>query len=362
MTSKLCIESNDVRMVGIYGCGGIGKTTLAKVVCNRIFHQYEGTIFLGSVREACADHRGLLNLQKQLLDILVGENHNVSSLDQGKLMIKNTFNCKRVLIILDDIDDLSQLESLVGRKEWFGPGSRIIITTRNKHLLKLHHLDDSYQMKELDVEDSIELFSWSAFRQNHPKQKYAYLSKCIVDYAKGLPLALKILGSLLYERTILEWESELHKLKRIPNMEILHVLRISFDGLDHEQKEIFLDIACFFKGQDMDFVSRILDGYSGIRHLSDKSLITILNNKIQMHDLIQQMGWEIVCEKYPRDPNKWSRLWEPEDIYRAFIRKQVRRKYINLISFILLFLPYIYIYIYIYIYMYIICMYICMYV
>ena len=98
------------------------------------------------------------------------------------------------------------------------------------------------------------------------------------------------MGSLLYERTILEWESELRKLKRIPNMEILHVLQISFDGLDCEQNEIFLDIACFFKGQDMDFVSRILDGYSGIRHLSDRSLTTILNNKIYMHDLIQQMG------------------------------------------------------------------------
>ena len=209
MTSKLCIESNDVRMIGIYGCGGIGKTTLAKVVCNRIFHQYEGTVFLGSVREACIHHGGLLDLQKQLLDTLVGESHSISNVDQGRLMIKNTLNSKRVLVILDDIDDLTQLASLVGSKEWFGLGSRIIITSRNKHLLKLHQLDKSYQMKELDVEDAIELFSWSAFRQNRPKQKYAYLSKCIVDYAKGLPLALKILGSLLYERTIPEWESEL---------------------------------------------------------------------------------------------------------------------------------------------------------
>ena len=42
----------------------------------------------------------------------------------------------------------------------------------------------------------------------------------VIHYSKGLPLALKVLGAFLYSKSILEWKSELDKLKRIPNMEI----------------------------------------------------------------------------------------------------------------------------------------------
>ena len=40
----------------------------------------------------------------------------------------------------------------------------------------------------------------------------------------------------------------------------------------------------------------------------------ISNNKIQMHDLIQKMGWDIVRENFPKEPSKWSKLWDPNDI------------------------------------------------
>ena len=50
------MESNDVRMIGIHGIAGIGKTTLAKVIYNEIAHQFEGASFLSNV----AEHRGSL--------------------------------------------------------------------------------------------------------------------------------------------------------------------------------------------------------------------------------------------------------------------------------------------------------------
>ena len=87
---------------------------------------------------------------------------------------------------------------------------------------------------------------------------------------------------------------------------VQNVLRISFDGLDDFEKELFLNIACFFKGQNENFVTRILDSCSfnatmGIKVLSDKCLITFFHGTIGMHDLLQEMGRKIVRQEYPRD-------------------------------------------------------------
>ena len=104
------------------------------------------------------------------------------------------------------------------------------------------------KLKELNYEESIELLSRYAFKQSLPKDDYKNLLDRAIEYAKGLPLALKVLGIFLFSMTIPEWECSLCKLRRKLPMEIESVLKISFDGLDDMEKTIFLDIACFFKG------------------------------------------------------------------------------------------------------------------
>ena len=100
----------------------------------------------------------------------------------------------------------------------------------------------------------------------------------------------------------------------------MDVLRIGFDGLEDLQKKLFLDIACFFKGEVLDnILMDILQScgyypYFNIVVLMDKSLITISSGRLRMHDLLQKMGQEIVRHESPEEPGRRSRLWHCDDI------------------------------------------------
>jgi len=140
-----------------------------------------------------------------------------------------------------------------------------------------------------------------------------------VNYTNGLPLALKVLGSLLFTKSTNEWKSLIDKLKVEPEKKILDILQISFDGLTETQRELFLDVACFFKGEKEDCIKEILKSFGyhpdyNIGVLKDKSLITInKNGALWMHDLLQEMGQDIV-RRGSKEPGKRTRLWLYEDI------------------------------------------------
>ncbi|KAJ9676308.1 hypothetical protein PVL29_025031 [Vitis rotundifolia] len=103
-----------------------------------------------------------------------------------------------------------------------------------------------YKVNKLKFREGLQPFCYCAFK-HHPKEGDRDHPHQVVQYVDGLPLALKVLGSLLFGKQPPDWESELRKLEKVPNMEIVNVFKISFDGLDYTQKMIFLNIASFFK-------------------------------------------------------------------------------------------------------------------
>ncbi|KAG7945131.1 hypothetical protein I3843_15G137300 [Carya illinoinensis] len=327
ISERLCIEENDIRMIGIFGVGGIRKTTIAKEMYNRITDQFEGSCFLANVGESSKqDQGGLVKLQETILfEILKDSSLKVSNVDRGINLIMEKLRRKRILLVLDDVDCLDQLKKLCGGCNWFGSGSRIIITTRDEGLLTKHGVynDLKYRMKEMDHHEALQLFSQHAFKSDKPDDAFADVIKLALKCADGLPLALQVIGSNLYGEDIHFWKSEMEKYKRIPEENIHKKLKISYDGLDYHTKKIFLDIACFFKGEYRDYVTKILDGCgffadAGIKKLNDKCLITIDKyDLLWMHDLIQDMGREIVRQESPGEPSKCSRLYFHEDVWEV---------------------------------------------
>ncbi|XP_057987226.1 disease resistance protein RPV1 isoform X1 [Hevea brasiliensis] len=316
--SLLSIGAVDVRFVGIWGMGGIGKTTIAEALICQIFDQFDDFCFLRNIREKSKKHE-LVHLRKCLFsELLQDENLSIEMLHVIPTFAMERLRRKRVVVVLDDVNDSDQLTALVGNHGWFGPGSRVIITSRDKEVLN-GKVDEIYKVEGLRHSEACQLFSLKAFKQKYPPKDFMELSERVVDYTKGLPLALHVLGSHLCGRFPAEWKSALSKLNQFPDSNIQKILKISYDELDPVEKDIFLDIACFFKGNERNWVEDILNGCGfpaswGILRLLDKCLITIVDDILEMHDLIQEMGQNIARRK-------GRRLWNSKDIFHMLSTK-----------------------------------------
>ncbi|KAH9782909.1 Disease resistance-like protein DSC1 [Citrus sinensis] len=318
----LCMDLSDtVQIVGIWGMGGIGKTTLAEAIFDQFAGEFDGKYFAKNVRRKSETEGGLEDLQKEMLSTILSEKLEVAGPNIPQFT-KGRVRRMKVLIVLDDVNKDEQLEGLIGGLDQYGPGSRIVVTTRDKRVLEKFGVEKIYRVNGLKFDEAFEHFCNFAFKEKHRPEDFKRDSWRVVEYADGNPLVLKVLGSSLYLKRKSHWENVLHDLNRICESDIHGIydtLKISFKELTPRVKSMFLDIACFLEGEDKDFVLRILDdsGSHRLDVLVDKSLITVSDNRLQMHDLLQEMGQETVRQESEEVPGRRSRLWDPKEIRRV---------------------------------------------
>ncbi|KAH7426383.1 hypothetical protein KP509_11G099400 [Ceratopteris richardii] len=329
--------SNNV--FGIVGMGGIGKTSIAKALYNKIHHKFEGSAFISNIKARATETRsGLVRLQEDIIKSVLASNYSedtsFNNVDEGTSMLSRELMGINALIVLDDVHEKSHIETLCGPLYTMGPESVVILTSRYAEILEacVGSGENIIEIEGLDEGDSKRLFFWHAFRRPKPPRNLEGISKTVIDACHGLPVALKVIGTHLhsFSEHPQVWEESLSFLQENAR-DVFGIFRMNVDGLEEFQiyaflnvcffsswqsdgstysvfkrtlRDAFLDVACFLVGKSKGTAIEVLDacygrGEAHLEVLKNTGLISFdaddrEQKVITMHEEILDMGRYIV--------------------------------------------------------------------
>ncbi|XP_057830919.2 disease resistance protein Roq1 isoform X2 [Cryptomeria japonica] len=322
------------KIIGIFGMGGSGKTTLAKDLFNRKHSEFSESTIQFDVREN--DVKGALtSLQSKLLnDLFPVNHHSFCSIEEGTAHIKHNFQGSRessFLIVIDDVDNQMQLDAILPI-DALNPNSLVIVTTRDERLLIQAGVRVRYKMKEMSPQHSRQLFCWHAFHRQSCKTGFENLVDSFVKACGGLPLALRVMGGHVFGSDKAYWKLQLDLVKARLHKDIKYTLKISYDALEEDEKQIFMDIACFFIGKKVSTAISIWKASKwraehALQTLKDKCLVEVqlcvdrqdtfsLHIKyeyeptivMRMHDHLRDLGREMANNESSNPCRLWRRI------------------------------------------------------
>ena len=319
LISTLRMDLENVFIVAVLGISGIGKSTIVRATYNKIAAKFDKCCFFADVHQHCPGSNWESHLQKELISCLTQNDKFpiMHSHNHGVSKIRKLISGRKVLLVLDDVDNFEQLQALGIHPPSFAAGSKIIVTTRDKRALGiLPHA--SHKIRFLNRRESLELFTRLTFEKDDIVDKK--LVKEIVRCAGGLPLVLEVWSRHFKHHEREQWPDLLEMLKIIPHDDVQKQLRISYDSLNKRAQKLFLDIACFFDGMYKDLAVKLLLNKETaffpviqIQDLADKGLVKRGALLLMLH-AIRDMGKEIVRQESEDEPGLRSRLRDRRDV------------------------------------------------
>ncbi|CAL1415009.1 unnamed protein product [Linum trigynum] len=322
--------SKGVKIVGIHGMSGIGKTNIAKAVYDNVSGKFDRCCFVEDVREILSGKDGVVTLQNKILSDILRHDTKVRDASQGIQVTKDRICClSSVLIVLDNVAQGFEFEQILGDLKDFSSNSRFIITMTDLRVIDPFSREcEPYSVEEMHDDIALKLFSRHAFGFDDPPPEYMSLSNHFVKVAAGLPLALTAIGSLLHRKDKSFWVAKLNQLRDIPADKVEEKLEIVLMDATPDEQQIFLDIACFFNGEHYDrpfylWSDSNLHPLVAVESLCLRSLIKINERKeFWMHEQYKILGRSIIRKENVRNPWKRSRIWSNEDVVDMLRHKE----------------------------------------
>ena len=229
--------------------GGIGKTTLAKAIFDDVRSTYDASCFIEDLKS-----RDSLEILCEILEKFGRDKESTWTLEEAQKIMRELLATKKVLLVLDDPKDAAQVGEIIPADVACGNnGTKIIITTRGWALIENRvDVNGRIDVEKLDENAAKELFDFYVSVDGAQLSPQLFdLRDKIIEKCNGLPLSLKVMGAFLRgKERIRSWERAFQRMERGRHLDgdegLWSTLMISFDGLENDEKNMFLDLACFF--------------------------------------------------------------------------------------------------------------------
>ncbi|XP_040948715.1 disease resistance protein At4g27190 [Gossypium hirsutum] len=320
-----CLMQEEVRKIGVWGMGGVGKTTIMKHIHNGLLKQqrFERVIWVTISKEF-----NVMKVQDDIADALKLKEdwpREGDKLRRAAILSEMLKKAGKHVLILDDVWDKVSLEE-VGIPEPSGSnGCKLVLTTRSEHVCKYMGCK-VIKVTPLSEEEALILFLNKVGPNIVQSPTIMPTLKLVVKECAGLPLTIVVVaGTLKGEDNPLIWKNALGELKeRIGKVEgveaeVIERLKFSFDHLkDEKVKYCFLHCALYpedFEIENDELIECWIDegfiddmgtrqemkdkGHVILKKLGDNCLLENITNhifgqpRIKMHDAVRDMALSI---------------------------------------------------------------------
>ncbi|KAL9403404.1 hypothetical protein Peur_000376 [Populus x canadensis] len=319
------LKDDNVNMIGLYGMGGVGKTTLVKEVGRRAKELQPplDEVLMATVSQ----NPNVIDIQDRMAEKLGLEFKEKTKEGRADRLWKR-LRGKKMLIILDDVWKPIELKEIGIPFDDDHRGCKILLTTRRRDICSYMECQQKVHLRVLPEDEAWDLFSINAGLRDGDSTLNT-VAREVARECQGLPIALVTVGRALRGKSRVQWEVASKQLKESQFVRMEQIdeqnnaytcLKLSYDYLKYEETKSCFVLCCLFP-EDYDIpiedLTRYAVGYGlhqdaepiedarkrvsvAIENLKDCCMLlgSETEEHVKMHDLVRDVAIQIASEEY----------------------------------------------------------------